>query len=88
MHLQPRVLRAQPGQLHLLGRHRLGACAHELACLGRLHPVAQRLLNQAKLLGCHHDAHRLGVLDGLLLELGRVFLLRDLLHFSSFRSRC
>jgi hypothetical protein len=34
------------------------------------------------------DAHRLGVLDGLLLELGRVLLLRDLLHFASFRSPC
>ena len=31
MHLQPRVLRAQPGQLHLLGRHRLGPWRVELA---------------------------------------------------------
>jgi hypothetical protein len=28
------------------------------------------------------------VLDGLLLELGRVLLLRNFLYFSSFRSQC
>ncbi len=46
----------------------------------RLHPVAQRLLDQAQLLGRHHDAHRLSILDRLLLELGCVFLLRGLLQ--------
>ena len=43
-----RVLRAQPGQLHLLGRHGLGASPYELASISRLHPVAQRLLDQAQ----------------------------------------
>lgn len=46
------------------------------------------LLDQTQLTGGHHDAHRLGALDGLLLELGRALRLRHLLHFSSFRSRC
>lgn len=39
-------------------------------------------------LAAHHDAHGLGVLDGLFLELSRVVLLRHLLHVSSFKSRC
>jgi hypothetical protein len=88
LHLQPRVLRAQPRQLHLLGRDRLGTGPHQLAGLSRLHPVAQRPFDKPEVMGSHDDAHRLGVLDGLLLELGRVLLLRDLLYFSSFRSQC
>jgi hypothetical protein len=88
VHLQPRVLRSQPGQLHLHGRHGLGAGPDELAGFCRLHPVAQRLLNQPQLSGRHNNAYRLGVLDCRLLELGRAFLLRDLLHVSSFRSQC
>lgn len=88
MHLQPRVLRAQPGQLHLLGRHRLGAGCRQLAGGRRLDPVTQRLLDQPQFPGGHHDAHCLGVLDGLFLELGRVLLFRYLLHFSSFQLRC
>jgi hypothetical protein len=88
VHLQPRVLRAQPRQLHLLGRDRLGTSPRQLAGLSRLHPVTQRLLDHPKLPGSHDDAHRLGVLDGLLLELGRVLLLRNFLYFSSFRSQC
>jgi hypothetical protein len=46
------------------------------------------MLDQAELAGRNPDAHFLGPLDGLLLELGRVLLLRYLLHFSSFKSRC
>jgi hypothetical protein len=85
MHLQPRVLRAQPGQFHLFWRHRLGTGRCQLAGSRCFHPVAQRPFNQAKLLGGHHNAHRLRMLDGLFLELGRVLLLRYLLHFSSFK---
>jgi hypothetical protein len=51
-------------------------------------PVAQRLLDQAQPPGGNHDAPSMRVLDGLFLELDRVLLLRYLLPFSSFWSRC
>ena len=53
----------------------------ELARLRRLHPVAQCLLDQPQFLGDTGDAANLvGALDGLLLELSRVFLFRDAFH--------
>jgi hypothetical protein len=80
-HLEPRDLSAQPGQLHLLGSDLLGAGWIELARLRRFDPVAQRLLNQPQFFGHTADAADLvSSLDGLLLELGRVLLLRDALH--------
>lgn len=88
MHLEPRVLRAQPGRLHLLRRHRLGASSRELTGGHGLDPVALRLLDQSKFPGRNPDANLLRPLDGLFVELGRVLLLRYLLYFSSFRSRC
>jgi hypothetical protein len=88
MHLEPRVLGAQPRQLHLLGRDRLRAGRVELAARRRLGPVAQRLRHQPQLARCDAYAHLSGARDGLFLELSRVLLLRNLLHFSSFRSQC
>jgi zinc transporter ZupT len=60
----------------------------ELASRSRLDPVAQRLLDQPEFAGANPYADLLGTLDGLFLELSRVLLLRHLLHFSSFKSRC
>ena len=81
LHLEPGHLGAQTGQLHLLGSDLPGTGRIELARLRRLHPVAQCLLDQPQFLGDTGDAANLvGALDGLLLELSRVFLLRDAFH--------
>src|SRR5712692_6638253 len=59
----------------------------ELPRLRRLHPVAQRLLDQAQVLG--HCAYAFATAHALhrpLLELGRIFLLRYLEHRFSFQS--
>ncbi len=88
MHLEPRVLSAQPRQLYLFRRDCLRAGRVELVTRRRLGPVAQRLRHQSQLARCHSYAHFPGAHDGLFLELNRVLLLRNLLRFSSFRSQC
>ena len=68
-------------QLHLLGGDLLGSDRVQLARLCRPDPVAQCLLDRPQLLGDTGDAaHLVRTLDGLLLELGRVFLFRDAFH--------
>jgi len=81
MHLELRVLSAQPRRLHLFRRDRLRAGRVELAARRRLGPVAQRLRHQPQFTRCDTYAHFPGAPDGLFLELSRVFLLRNLLHF-------
>lgn len=89
MHLQPHVLRTQPGQIHLFGRDRLGARGIELARSRGLDPFTQRLLHQAPLTRTKTYPDLLGPPDRLFPDLGRVLLLQYLLHyFSSFQSRC
>jgi len=81
VHLEPRVLSAQPRQLHLFRRNHLGAWRIELAASRCLGPIAQRLRHQSELARCDPNANFAGSIDGRFLELCRVFLLRNLLRF-------
>ncbi|AOJ06890.1 hypothetical protein WS71_05845 [Burkholderia mayonis] len=83
LHLQTLVLRSQTRQFHLLRRNRLRSGTVELARRLGLHPVAKRLLRNARLPG--HHGHSLAILDTLYggqLELRRVHLFRYLEHAS------
>jgi hypothetical protein len=45
LHLHPRQLSPQPGNLHLLGAHRFAVGTLELTLTARLDPVEQRLFD-------------------------------------------